>query len=253
MLVVAVTCAGVGEDLLEAGEVLLFTAEEKLLEAFGEGVEVFGVFEEAVALADAAGFEDEVAVGFQLREDFDDVGAVGVKFCCGLVDLDGGPEAGFFAGGEEFAEEVALFFVVAEEDLVGEAEEFEFVGGVEGGGGGDVAVEFEVGEEGVDDEGADVVDAGEFPEGEVEGVAGFEDLVDDAADGIGGGGVAVDEIFEDAEVVGAGEEFAVGGLAIAAGAADFLGVIFERLGEVVVDDGGGYRLCRYPCRRRWWR
>ena len=37
-------------------------------------------------------------------------------------------------------------------------------------------------------------------------------------------------------VVPAGEEFAGGGPAVATGATDFLGVVFERLGEVVVDD-----------------
>ena len=236
MLVQTLLRFRIGEDLLESVEVLLFAAEEELLEAFGEGVEVVGVFEEAVALADAGGLEDEVAVGFEVGEGLDDALAVAVEFFGGLVDIDGGPEAGLAAGGEEGAEEFSTIFVVAEEDLVGEAEELELVGGVEGGGGGDVAVEFEVGEEGVDDEGADVVGGGEFVEGNVEGVAGLEDLVEDAADGVGGGGVAVDEVFEDAEVVGAGEEFAGGGLAVAAGTADFLGVVFEGLGEVVVDD-----------------
>ena len=236
MLIEASLRIRVSEDLLEAVEVLLFAAEEELLESLSKGVEVLGCFEESVALADAAGFEDEVAVCFKVGEGFDDALAVGVELLGGLGDVDGGPEAGFLAGGKEFLEEFAAFFVVAEENLVGEAEELEFVGRVKGGGGGDVAVEFEVGEEGVDDEGTDVVGAGELVEGKVEGLAGLEDLVEDAADGVRGGGVAVDEVFEDAEIVGAGEKFAGGGLAIASGAADFLGVVLERLGEVVVND-----------------
>ena len=188
----------VGEDLLEAVEVLLFAAEEELLEAFGEGVEVVGFLEEAVSLADAAGLEDEVAVGFEVGEGLDDALAVGVESGGGLVDVDGGPEAGFVAGGEEVAEELSAAFIVAEEDLVGGAEELELVGGVERGGGGDEAVELEVGEQRVDDEGADVVGAGEFAEREVEGVAGLEDLVEDAADRVGRRGVAVDEVLQHA-------------------------------------------------------
>ena len=52
----------------------------------------------------------------------------------------------------------------------------------------------------------------------------------------GGGRVAVGEVFEGDAVGGVGEELAGGGLAVAAGAADFLGVVLEGLGEVVVVD-----------------
>ena len=139
-MVEAVRRFRVGEDLLESVEVLLFAAEEEMLEAFGEGVEVVGVFEEAVALADAGGLEDEVAVGFEVGEGLDDALTVAVELLGGVVDVDGGPEAGFLSGGEEILEEGAALVFVAKEDLVGGAEELEFVGGVEGGGGGDVSV-----------------------------------------------------------------------------------------------------------------
>jgi len=191
-LIRAIARFGVGENLLEAVEVLLFAAEEEFLQTFGKGVEVVGFFDKTVALADAAGLEDEVAVGFEVGEGLHDAGALGFEGGDGVVDLDRGPEAGFLSAGEEGAEELLAFLVVAEEDLIRGAEELEFVGGVEGGGGGDEAFQFEIGEEGVDDEGADVVDARKFVEREIEGLAGFENLVENAADGLGRGGVAVD-------------------------------------------------------------
>lgn len=64
----------------------------------------------------------------------------------------------------------------------------------------------------------------------------IEEDAQDGAEGIGLRSVSVGKIGECSEVVFAGQKFAVGRLAISPGSADFLGVVLERLGKVVVVD-----------------
>ena len=103
MLVEAAVLFRVAHDLLESIEVLLFAAEEEFLHPFGEGGEVLWFLEPAVGVADPAEFEDEVAMGLQVGEGLDDAFALAVELLGGGIGIDGGPEAGFLAGGEEVA------------------------------------------------------------------------------------------------------------------------------------------------------
>ena len=86
---------------------------------------------------------------------------------------------------------------------------------------------------------ADVVPAGKFVSGDVEHLAGgapVEEFFDEIAQRFLRRGVAVGEVFQDGEVFAGGEDLALRGLAIASGAADFLGVVLDALGQVVVVD-----------------
>ena len=71
--------------------------------ALGEGGEVLWFLEPAVGVADPAEFEDQVAMGLQVGEGLDDAFALAVELLGGGIGIDGGPEAGFLAGGEEVA------------------------------------------------------------------------------------------------------------------------------------------------------
>lgn len=233
---------GVIDDLLEAIEVGGFATLEEIDEAGGEDVEVVRLFKKTVALADSGGFDGDVAEVFELADRFDDFFLGDANFGGAFFGVDFLPFPAGFSGCEEFAEEGFLFGVETVEEVFEVAGEGEFVGGVEGSGRFEEALEFEVGEESVDDEGADVVEAREFEGGDVELAGLVEEDAEDGAEGIGLRGVAIGEVGEGAEVIAAGEEFAVGPRAIPSGAADFLGVVFERFWEVVVVDGADVRL-----------
>ena len=69
-----------------------------------------------------------------------------------------------------------------------------------------------------------------------------QDLAEQLPNRLGRGGVAVGEIFEHDPIVGAGQEFADGGLAVAARAACFLRVVLQGLRQVVVIDAADVRL-----------
>lgn len=64
-----------------------------------------------------------------------------------------------------------------------------------------------------------------------------EEDTEDGAESIGLRGVAVGKVSKGAEVVATSQKFAVGTVAIAPGAADFLSVVLERFGKVVVVNG----------------
>ena len=49
-------------------------------------------------------------------------------------------------------------------------------------------------------------------------------------------GIAINKIFQNGEILAASQSFAYGGLAVPSGPADFLGVIFQTLGKVIVID-----------------
>ena len=112
--------------------------------------------------------------------------------------------------------------VVAGEDLIEVAEEFGLEGEVEFSGRGDDAFEFEIGQQGGDDERSDIAGGGKFVNGYGKFIAKTKDAVDETAHGMGGRSVAVDEVFEGNEIVAAGEQFAGGRCAVASGAANFL-------------------------------
>ena len=153
---------GVGENLLQAVEILFLATEEELLEAPGEGGQVARLPETAVGVTNAAWFEGDIGVGFQGGKLLDDAVPVAVELLRGSGRIDRDPGAAVFSGGEEVAQEPAVLFVVTEDGLFQVAQKLDPVGGVKRCGGNDVSFQFEVGEEGVDDEGADVVRASQF-------------------------------------------------------------------------------------------
>src|SRR5690606_17709941 len=65
-------------------------------------------------------------------------------------------------------------------------------------------------------------------------LAAGEKIVDEAADGGVCGRVTVDEIFQCGNIVGTGKHLDDGINAVAAGATDFLAIILDALGQVVV-------------------
>ena len=83
--------------------------------------------------------------------------AFAVKEFRSVSGFDGGPRAACLTGGEEIGEELTLGFRMTEDDLTEISQESDPVGGVERGGGYDKALQFKVGEEGIDYEWADVV------------------------------------------------------------------------------------------------
>lgn len=232
----AVGAQGVVNDLLEAGEVGVFAALEKVDEALGEGAEIVAFFEQLVTLAEAGGLDGEVAEVFEMGDGLDDFFARFVEGDGGFFGVDFLPLVAGLGGGEEFAEEGLAFFIESVQEMLEIAGEGHFVGGVKRGGRFEVAFELEVGEEGVDDEGADVVGAGEFVSRDVEFTGLVEEDAENGAEGLGLRGVAISEVGEGAEIVLAGQEFAVGRFSVAPGPANFLGVVFERFGEIEMVD-----------------
>ena len=233
---------GAVDDFLKALKVGLFATLEEIDHALSESVEVVRLFKESITLPDSRRFDGDVTEVFEMANRFDD-------FFFGLSDGSGGclgvdfkPFVAGFGGFKEFAKEGLASGVEAVEEMVQVAGEGDFVGGVEGGGRFEKALQFEVGQEGIDDERTNVVGAGEFISGDVELTGLVQEDAEDGAEGIGLRGIAVGEVGEGAEIVAAGQEFAVGLFAIAPGSTDFLGVVFERFREVVVIDGSNVRL-----------
>ena len=104
--------------------------------------------------------------------------AFAVKEFCGFGGLDGGPDAACLSGGKKIGEELTLGFRVTEDDLAEVAQESDPVGGIERGGGDDEPFQLKVGEEGIDDEGADVVRSRKLIAGYVEMLPAIEDLIE---------------------------------------------------------------------------
>jgi len=215
------------DDLLKALEVGCFAALKELNEAICEDMKVVRFFKETVALADSGGFYGDVPEVFKIADGFDDFFLGFADGCGAFLGIDFLPFVSGFGGAKEFTKEVLTIGIESIEEVFEVAREGYFVSGVKWRGGFEEALKFEVSEEGVDDEGADVMRAGEFVSGDVELAGLVEKDAEDGAEGIGLWGVAVGEVGECAEVIAAGEEFAVGRVAIASGAADFLGVVFE--------------------------
>jgi hypothetical protein len=226
-----------GDDVVESGEVLLFACGEACGHGGGDagGLEVVG--ETAVGEPAVGELEDGVAVLFEQCEGFAEGGHGETGGGGGGGEVEGEPETAVGGGGEDGAEGGSFGGVAGGDDFFLRAEEADAAAAVERADGGDEAIGFEGGEEGFGDVGAGVGGEGEVVEGDVEVWALAEEGVDDGGDGDGAGGIAADEVAERVEVVAAGEDFAVSGEAIAAGAAGFLEEVFEGFGEIVVIDG----------------
>jgi hypothetical protein len=109
-------------------------------------------------------------------------------------------------------------------------------GGVKGVSGAEETAEFEVSDDGFENEGADIGFLTEIVTTDVKGIARGEQTGDEVEDGLGCWGVAEGEVFEGDGVVGGGEDFAKSGKIVASSATDFLLIIFEGFGEIEMDD-----------------
>ena len=114
------------------------------------------------------------------------------------------PPAFHLAGIEDLLDEFPLGGGAPGEDFLLLVEQLGAVGGVESAGGLDDAVDFQIGHHGGDNAGADVADGGEFVRRDVEHGAEAEHAVDEISQRARRGGVGVDEVLEDGEVVAAG-------------------------------------------------
>lgn len=159
----------------------------------------------------------------------------------GFGEFDREPAVAAFAGGEETREKLLSFGGVSGEDSFLRVMEADFVRRVKGADGFDDAVEFEVGENGFEDERTNVGRAREFVAADIEGIAATQEVIDEGADREFIRGITMNEILERDEVVGAGKGFAVGGKAVAARASDFLLVVFESFREIEMKDGADVR------------
>ena len=113
---------------------------------------------------------------------------------------------------------------------------------VKGARGAEQAVEFEVGDDGLDDERADVRLLAEVVAAHVELLACAEHFSDERLDGARLGRVPEGEVFQRHGVVRTGEQFAQRGLSVAARAPDFLLIVFERFRQVEMDHAADVRL-----------
>ena len=109
-------------------------------------------------------------------------------------------------------------------------------GGVKGVSGAEESAEFEVSDDGFENEMADIGFLAEIVTTDVKGLARGEQSGDKGEDGLGRWGIAEGEVFKGNGVVRGGEDFAKSGKIIATGATDFLLIIFEGFGEIEMDD-----------------
>ena len=175
----------VGENLLETGEVLVLPTQEELLHAHGESSEVIRPAEAPVSMPDSPWPQNEITVGFKMGEGLNHPVSVTVQLPGGGIGVEGEPAASFPAGGEEVSEKLLLIRVVTMYNLLWAAQEFHLVSGIERRRGGEVALQFEVGEQGIDNERPNIVSASEVVVGDIKGISPLKDLIEDPSDGFG--------------------------------------------------------------------
>ena len=235
------------EDLREALGVAGFALGEKfgLVRGDGGGVALGGVGAEAEAVAQAGGLLHDGAGFLQPGERFDEAVARFAEFLGGGFEFEREVFRAAPAGGEERGEEAAAVVVEAGEDGALGFQKLHLRALVKGARGAEQTVEFEVGDDGLDDERADVRLLAEVVAAHVELLARAEHFSHERLDGRGLGRVAEGEVFQRHRVIRAGEQFAERGLAVAARAPDFLLIVLQRLRQVEMDDAADVRLI-YP-------
>lgn len=155
------------DDLLKAFEIGGFTALKECDDTLAEFTLIVRFFQKAVALTDSGGFDDEISDVFEVVDEFTDLldwfseGFGRIQ----RVELD--PPRAFFSAIKEFFEELFFAFIVAVQEMFEGADEADFVSGVKWGRCFEVALELEIGKEGVDDEWANIVRARELVSGDV--------------------------------------------------------------------------------------
>lgn len=236
-LIKADRAEGMIDNLVQTRQIGIFTALEEFDEPVGESLDVVRFPEEAVSLAQAGWLDCQVAKFFKIGEGLDDFLARFAEAGRRFLRIDFEPFPSGLGGIEKPAQKVPAFRFEALKEMIEIAGKGHLVGGIERSGGLKVAFQFEVGEKGGDDQGADVVGPGKLVGRDIELTRLVEEEAENGTKGVGLRGVAVGEIGERPEVIAAGQEFTAGRLPVAARPPDLLGVIFKRFGEVEMIDG----------------
>ena len=230
------------DNFLEAGQIRGFPSFEKVDEPLRECFHIIRLIDQAIPLANSGRLHGDVSEVFEISNRLDD-------FLFGFSDLVGAllgvefsPLVSGLSGGKELAKEGLPGGVKSIEEMFKISREANFVSGVEGTRGHEVAFEFQVGKKGVDDKGPDIMRPRKLIGRDIELAGLIEEDAQDGPEGIGLRGVTVGKVRKSAEIVAAGEEFAVGWFSVASGPANLLGVVLEGFREVEVVDGPDVRL-----------
>ncbi len=189
---------------------------------------------DSVAVSHAGGPHFQQLLLAEVVQRGDHPSPIAGEFGAHAVHVDVEPRPGLARPLEEARQERPPLAVEPREDLVGRRQRPKLVGRVERRAALDVAEQFEVRQQRARHQRPNVVTVGQRLEGDIELRPEREDLPHERVDRTGSGRVAVDEVLQRSQVVLAGEHLADRRLAVASGPADFLRVVLQALGQVVV-------------------
>lgn len=232
------------ENLREALRVAGFALREKsyLTRGDGGGVALRSVAAEAEAVAEARGFLRDGSGFLQPCERLHNAVARFAEALRGGFDFKREVLWPAPSAAEKRIEEAAAFLIERGENRALALQKLHLRALVKCTGGAQQAVEFQISDDGLDDEWADVRLLREIVAAHVELLARAEHSSHKRLDGVRLGGVTEREIFQWDRVVRAREQFAVRRLAVATCAPDFLLIVFERLWQVEMDYAADVRL-----------
>ena len=225
------------QHLLQAMDLRLFPFKDALVQLSGQALGGSRLPQASVAMTDTGNLHlQQLLLSQPVQGAYDPV-SLRCQGDCGPCRIQGEPDSAFASLAKQGGEEITPFTLKAGENLGRTLQRLEFVVGIEWGSTLQITLQFQIGEQRAQDQGTDVMLGREGVETDIEVIPQAKKFLDQAAQGGLVRGVAIDEIFQHIEIIRADQHLADGGLAVASGTTDLLGVVLQAFGQIVMIDG----------------